>query len=122
MTIFIVTIVLVAILLVLAYPFVAQRGGRAMMEDAAEELAQRLRRSRDRVYEEIRALQQEHFLGNITEEEYQQQLKNARLQAAGLMRQQQQVQQKLADVEAAVDEELRQIASAADRKPEDESA
>ena len=38
------------------------------------------------------------------------------------MRQQQQVQQKLADVEAAVDEELRQIASAADRKPEDESA
>ena len=106
MTIFIVTIVLVAILLVLAYPFVAQRGGRAMMEDAAEELAQRLRRSRDRVYEE----------------KYQQQLKNARLQAAGLMRQQQQVQQKLADVEAAVDEELRQIASAADRKPEDESA
>ena len=69
MTIFIVTIVLVAILLVLTYPFVAQRGGRAMMEDAAEELAQRLRRSRDRVYEEIRALQPEHFLGNIAEAE-----------------------------------------------------
>lgn len=122
MTIFIVTIVLAVILAVLAYPFFAQRGGRATMEDAAEELAQRLRRSRDRVYEEIRALQQEHFLGNFTEQEYQQQLQNARLQAAGLMRQQQQVQQTLADVEAAVEEELQQIASASDSEREGEGA
>ena len=122
MTIFIVTIVLAAILLVLAYPFIIQRNGRGMIDDAGAELAQRLRRSRDRVYEEIRALQQEYFLGNLTEEEYQRQLKDARLEAAELMRQQQQVQQTLADVEAAVEEELRQIASDAGNEEKSDSA
>jgi Tfp pilus assembly protein FimT len=119
--IFIVTIVLVAILLVLAYPFVMQRSGRGMVDDAAAELAQRLRRSRDRIYEEIRALQQEYFLDNLTEGEYQGQLQTARLEAANLMRQQQQVQQMLSDVEAAVEQELREIATEAGNEPEGES-
>ncbi len=122
MTIFIVTIVLAAILLVLAYPFVIQRSGRGMVDDAAAELAQRLRRSRDRVYEEIRALQQEYFLSNLTEDEYQGQLQAARLEAANLMRQQQEVQQTLSDVEAAVEQELREIAADAGNEPGDESA
>ena len=99
------------------YPFIVRSNGRGMVDDATAELAQRLRRSRDRVYEEIRALQQEYFLGTITEEEYQEQLRNARLQAADLMRQQQQVQQTLQDVEATVEEELREIASGASSKP-----
>lgn len=122
MTIFIVTIVLVAILLVLAYPFVIQRSGRGMVDDAAAELAQRLRRSRDRVYEEIRALQQEYFLGNLTEDEYHLQLQEARLEAARLMRHQQQVQQTLVDIEAVVERELREIATEAGNEPESESA
>ncbi len=122
MTIFIVTIVLVAILLVLAYPFIVQRSGRGMIDEAGVELAQRLRRSRDRVYEEIRALQQEYFLGNLTEEEYQRQLQDARVEAAELMRQQQGIQQTLADVTAAVEEELRQIASEAGNEEKSDSA
>jgi Tfp pilus assembly protein PilE len=117
LTIFIVTVVLVAILLVLMYPFIVRSSGRGMIDDATAELAQRLRRSRDRVYEEIRALQQEYFLGTLSEKEYQDQLRNARLQAADLMRQQQQVQQTLLDVEATVEKELREIASVASNKP-----
>ena len=109
LTIFIATIVLATILLVLIYPLVTHRRGREMIDDSAFELAQRLRRSRDRVYEEIRALQQEYFLGNLTEEEHQRQFQNARLEAAELMRQQQQIQQTITGIEAEVEAELLQI-------------
>ena len=69
MPIFIVTVVLIATLAVLAYPFIVRRTRREGLDDAAVDLAQRLRRARDRVYEEIRALQQEYFLGNVPENE-----------------------------------------------------
>ena len=116
MTIFIVTIVLAVILAVLAYPFFAQRGGRATMEDAAEELAQRLRRSRDRVYEEIRVLQQEYFLETVSQEEYTEQLQAARLRAAELLAQQRQVQQTLLSIGEDVEEQMR-LAGDGGRKP-----
>ena len=100
------TFVLAVILAVLAYPYLVAPKRNGALDDAAEELSQRLRRSRDRVYEEIRALQQEYFLDGLTEEEYRGQLQAARQQAAGLMREQQQVQQTLADIEDLVEEEM----------------
>jgi hypothetical protein len=108
LSVFIITVVLIATVAVLAYPFFARPSRHRALDDAAEELAQRLRRSRDRVYEEIRALQQEYFLNNLSEEEYRTQLQAARLHAADLMRQQQQVQEALLSIEEAVDEEMRQ--------------
>ena len=107
MTVLIITLIVVLSLVVLAYPFLARRSGHEGLDDAAEELAQRLRRSRDRVYEEIRALQQEYFLGNLTEGEYQEQLQAARMEAAELMREQQQVQQTLTEIDAIVEAEMR---------------
>ncbi len=119
MTIVIVTIVVLVSLAVLAYPFVAGRSERDRAEDAASDLAQRLRRSRDRVYEGIRVLQQEYFLANLTEEEYRERLREARLEAARLLQQQQQVQQTLGAIGAAVEAELREAAAEADRQEEE---
>lgn len=108
MPIFIVTVVLIATLAVLAYPFVVRRTRREGLDDDAADLAQRLRRARDRVYEEIRALQQEYFLGNVPEDEYRELLRTARRDAASLMRQQEQVQQTLEEISGDVEQELQQ--------------
>jgi Tfp pilus assembly protein FimT len=108
--VFLITVVVVASLVVLAYPFFVRRNEREGIDDAAEELAQRLRRSRDRVYEEIRALQQENLLKNLTDEEYQEQLQEARLEAVSLLKQQQEVQQTLADIDEEVEAQLRKAA------------
>ena len=118
MTIVIVTIIVLVSLAVLAYPFVAGRSERDRAEQAASDLAQRLRRSRDRVYEGIRVLQQEYFLANMTEEEYRERLREARLEAARLLQQQQQVQQTLGAIGAAVEAELREAAAKADQRDE----
>ena len=118
MTIAIVTIIVLVSLAVLAYPFVAGRSERDRAEQAASDLAQRLRRSRDRVYEGIRVLQQEYFLANMTEEEYRERLREARLEAARLLQQQQQVQQTLGAIGAAVEAELREAAAEADQQDE----
>ena len=108
MPIFIVTVVLIATLAVLAYPFIVRRTRREGLDDAAVDLVQRLRRARDRVYEEIRALQQEYFLGNVREDEYRELLRTARRDAASLMRQQEQVQQTLEEISEEVEQELQQ--------------
>ena len=118
MTIAIVTILVLVPLAVRAYPFVAGRSERDRAEQAASDLAQRLRRSRDRVYEGIRVLQQEYFLANMTEEEYRERLREARLEAARLLQQQQKVQQTLGAIEAAVEAELREAAAEADQQDE----
>lgn len=108
MPIFIVTVVLIATLAVLAYPFIVRRTRREGLDDDAADLAQRLRRARDRVYEEVRALQQEYFLGNVPEDEYRELLWTARRDAASLMRQQEQVQQTLEEISEEVEQELQQ--------------
>jgi hypothetical protein len=110
---FLMTLVLAVVLAVLAYPFFVRPKRAGGLDAAAEELGQRLRRSRDRVYEEIRALQQEYFLKNLSEDEYRDQLQAARYEAARLMQQQQQVQQTLADIEAQVAEEMEAVAKEA---------
>ena len=105
MTVAVVTLLAFAAVAALAYPFWAARRGGAR-RDPAEELAEGIRRARERVYEELRALQQERFLGVPSEEEYERQLRAARLRAAELVREQQQVQGAVRDIERGVDAEL----------------
>ena len=119
MPVLIVTVVLIVTIAVLAYPYLTHRARRENMDDPAEDLAQRLRRARDRVYEEIRALQQDHLLGTMSEEEYQAALHEARTEAALLMQEQQGVQRTLADIDEAVEAELRLAAGLDDEPDED---
>ena len=122
MPVFLITLVLSVTLAVLAYPYFFPAKRSLSLDNAAEELGQRLRRSRDRVYEEIRALQQEYFLGNVNDEEYRAQLQDARLQAARLMREEQQVQQTLVHIQAQGEQEISTaITQGGNGKPEHEA-
>lgn len=97
---------------VAAYPLLARGRSADRGAGLAAELAQRLRRGRDRVYEEIRVLQQERFLGHLTEAEYQAQLGAARLRAAVLLREQERVQDTVAETTAAVEQQMARLADA----------
>ena len=111
MTILVLTLLLIITVAVLVYPFWAARHGGVSVDDPARDLEAGIRRARDRVYEEIRALQQEYFLANMTEAEYRAQLLAARQRAAELIRQQQHVRETAAAIESRVDAELRESQS-----------
>lgn len=109
MTILVITLLVLVTVAVLAYPFWAARHGGVSFDDPARDLEAGIRRARDRVYEEIRALQQEYFLAHMTEAEYRAQLQAARRRAAELIREQQQVRETAAAIEDRVDAELRAL-------------
>lgn len=109
MTILLLTLLLIVTVAVLVYPFWAARHGGVSLDDPARDLEAGIRRARDRVYEEIRALQQEYFLANMTEAEYRAQLQSARQRAAELILQQQHVSETTAAIESRVDAELREL-------------
>ena len=114
MTVLVVTLLVVASLAVLAYPLLVRRSPST--DEQSEELASGLRKARDRVYEEIRALQQERFLETVSQAEYEEQLQAARLRAAELLAQQEQVQLTLLSIDEAVDEQMR-LAAGGGRAP-----
>ena len=106
MTIIVLTLLVLVAIAVLVYPFWAARHGGVLFDDPARDLEAGIRRARDRVYEEIRALQQEYFLKNMTETEYRTQLQAARQRAAELIREQQRVNETAAAIGSRVDAEL----------------
>ncbi len=114
MTVLVVTLLVAASVAVLAYPLFVRRS--ADPDEQAEELALGLRRARDRVYEEIRVLQQEYFLESVSQAEYAEQLQAARLRAAELLAQQSEVQQTLASIDEDVEQQMR-LAGSVERAP-----
>ncbi len=114
MTMLVVTLLVAASVAVLAYPLLVRRSRSP--EEQAEELALGLRKARDRVYEEIRVLQQEHFLQSVSQSEYEEQLQAARLRAAELLAQQREVQPTLASIDEDVEQQMR-LAGSAERTP-----
>lgn len=119
MTIIILTLLVLVTAAVLGYPFWAARYGGALFDDPARDLEAGIRRARDRVYEEVRALQQEYFLENMTEAEYRAQLQAARRRAAELIREQQQVNETVAAIGSRVDSELQELLSRGDAAEEE---
>ena len=114
MTVLVVTLLVAASVAVLAYPLLIRRS--ADPDEQAEELSLGLRKARDRVYEEIRVLQQEYFLETVSQEEYTEQLQAARLRAAELLAEQQHVQHTLRSIDEAVEEQMR-LAGSGGRAP-----
>ena len=111
MTFIVLTLLVLASVAVLAYPFWAERRGSARFDDPARDLEEGARRARDRVYEEMRALQQERFLSNAGEEQYRAQLQAARVRAAELIREQRRARETADAIERGVDAELRAAAN-----------
>ena len=114
MTVLVVTLLVAASVAVLAYPLLIRRS--ADPDEQAEELSLGLRKARDRVYEEIRVLQQEYFLETVSQEEYTEQLQAARLRAAELLAEQQHVHHTLRSIDEAVEEQMR-LAGSGGRAP-----
>lgn len=119
MTILVLTLLVLVAIVVLVYPFWAARYGGVLFNDPARDLEAGIRRARDRVYEEIRALQQEYFLGNMAEAEYRAQLQSARRRAAELIREQQQVNETAAVIGSRVDTELEVLLGRGDAAEEE---
>ncbi len=119
MTILILTLLVLVAIVVLVYPFWAARYGGVLFDDPARDLEAGIRRARDRVYEEIRALQQEYFLGSMVEAEYRAQLHAARRRAAELIREQQQVNETAAAIGGHVDTELQELLARRDATEEE---
>ncbi len=86
MTILIGIILALLSLAIIMAPFIRSRSGRRGPRPSytSEEVQTR----RENIYEEIRALQLDYQLGNIEEEEYQELMRARRLEAAALIRQQ----------------------------------
>ena len=108
MVILIITLLLVASLVLVLEPVLRRRTVSGTPEDTAQRLTENLRRERDRIYEELRVLQQERFLRHLTDEEYQAQQEAARLRAALLLRQQQQVQETVAGLDQELESAISQ--------------
>lgn len=106
MTIFLATLLVAASVTIVLYPLWRHRGGGPRLDDPAVELRDRLRRARDRTYQEILALQQERFMQDLSDEEYRARLDELRLHAANLIRQQNRMQDTLAEIEDTLEDEL----------------
>jgi hypothetical protein len=109
MTFLIITLLIIVSLGFVVYPLVTRRPEAEASEELTLQATQQLRQARERIYEEIRALQQEYFLEHLPKEEYQTRLAEARVQAATLLQQQEQVQETLAQAETAVAAQMERI-------------
>ena len=106
MTFAITTLLILISITIVSYPIWANRNQSQKIVDPIEEIEEISRRSRERVYEEIRILQQEYFLKNITPEEYSAQLNVAREKAAALLVNQQEATQILDSIYSEVSQKF----------------
>ena len=120
MVIALVTLLLLVCLAIVVYPLLNQ-DVVGQEQETAETVAEGLRRERDRLYEEIRVLQQEYFLHDVTEEAYHARLQAARYRAALLIRQEQQLDTAIQDIGAAIEEEVQASLQSSDPHPEERS-
>ena len=111
MTLILITVLAIISIAAVILPFI-----RSSKSDhsIADESWHALRRSRNRVYEEIRVMHQERFLGHLTEQEFQGQLLEARTTAARYMKQQHDLQAVIKRAEIFVDQELDNLRDEAD--------
>lgn len=107
MTILFATLLVAGALALVLWPFVSHRVAGARLEGPADDLRRRLRRGRERLYEEIRALQQERFMRDLTDDEYRAQLDELRLRAAEFMREEGTIEQTLSAMDAEIDDAMR---------------
>lgn len=105
----IITLIIIISLFWLIQPIISKRQESVITDDLIQDASDQLRRSRERIYEEIRVLQQEYFLGHLSEGTYQSQLSKSRFQAAGLLREQEQIKKTLTEVEKDVEASLLEI-------------
>lgn len=106
MALAITTLLILISITIVGYPIWTNRNQSQRIVDPLEEIEEISRRARERLYEEIRILQQEYFLKNISPEEYSMQLNAAREKAASLLVNQQEATQILDTIYSEVNEKF----------------
>ncbi len=104
MTIAITTLLVMICVLIVGLPFWTRSNYGEKIVDPLEEIEEISRRSRERIYEEIRVLQQEYFLNSISQEEYILQLNSAREKAAALLVSQQEAKRVIDNVYTKIEQ------------------
>tara|TARA_A100001037_G_scaffold68811_3_gene61248 strand:+ start:7775 stop:8104 length:330 start_codon:yes stop_codon:yes gene_type:complete len=104
MTIAITTLLVMICVLIVGLPFWTRSNYGKKIVDPLEEIEEISRRSRERIYEEIRVLQQEYFLNSISQEEYILQLNSAREKAAALLVSQQEAKRVIDNVYTKIEQ------------------
>lgn len=108
----------VACLAVLALPFIRARrtGYRSPLGiEAVQQVAAR----REGAFEELRLLRLDHELGNVPQAEYDRRYQELRLRAATLLREQDQLMERLQGVDDDVERQVAALRAARAREPLD---
>lgn len=103
------TLLVILNLGIVLYPLVYPNFSQRSKEEAEQLVSARLRRARERIYEEMRILQQEYFLNTLPGKEYKTQLANLRRSAAILLREQETLQDTLIQLDANAEQELQAL-------------
>jgi transposase len=97
---------------VVLWPFF--RGRRAVAPPGHGVLLAELGRRRQAIYVEIQSLQSEYELGEVEPQEHQRRLGVLRLQAAEALRDQERVEERLAALDEALEQEIRTVRASRD--------
>ena len=103
MAILIISLLIISSLIVVFYPILSFQISGRHFDQAYEHLNDVLGRRHERIYEELKVLEQERFLGHMTEEEYAAQLKRSQNEMAELLKQQNQSAVILNDINSELD-------------------
>lgn len=120
MTILIITVLVSLAIVVLIYPFWSSQRHGVPRQGPAEELARELQRARNRIYEELRVLEQEYFLDSLGHDEYESRVRAARLNAARLIREQERIEGEIASIEQRIHNELEEILALTETQAKEE--
>jgi len=101
-------LIAVTVLAVLAYPFL-KRGNRNESPGAPTERLRSADTLRHLLYREPVTLRNDYEAGNITADEYREQLNEVRLQAAELMRERDEKRYQMIEAELAIEREVQRI-------------
>tara|TARA_B100001142_G_C13964490_1_gene512440 strand:- start:38 stop:385 length:348 start_codon:yes stop_codon:yes gene_type:complete len=106
MTIAITSLLILISITLVGLPLWSRKNHSDKIVDTLEEIEEISRRSRERIYEEIRILQQEYFLKNISPSDYTLQLDTARKKAAELLLRQQEAKTVIDNIYMEIDQKF----------------
>jgi hypothetical protein len=106
MAILIISLLIISSLVVVFYPILSLQTSGRQFDETYEHMHAVLGRRHERIYEELKVLEQERFLGHMTEEEYDTQLNRGQNELAELLKQQNQLAVTLNDINSELDAKI----------------
>ena len=102
----IISLLVLSSLLAIFYPILSSRISNRNFDQAYDHSNDILERRRERIYEELKVLEQERFLGHMTDEEYEVQSKRAQSEMDELLKQQDQISVMLNDIDSELESKI----------------